>query len=504
MSSMTHGCSDTGNGLYTKWKRLRFVIDKFETGDNIPLEYENKLGALEILLLELIDSQSRHIQCEFPNRPGFSNMYDFCPENIEYTSRLKDSKSANSTLDLEGGRIFGEDPLYSTLVCLIVGPDKFMAVAHSRAAEYLYYQMSISLEDNARIDETLDRKISDLMVFQEMLTMVRLCQPRPRARTLEEIYRLDGGRVWRYVATKLSGDALAELDLDHSLQPQAVRAFQKLSMPSGKRDETWVKQINKARCALSNFWSEVRRDHKRKLARYNFSTEDINIHLEAFLADREPGYITAVAAERKETKIRAASAFVAKQIQAQENANALVVASGIPHKEANTERKVISNREIIQNQWGATLEDAKPSTKARAKTKTRKKSLNTETRTPETESIGLDLKPALISVTDVALVKKGALKVLRSLFPSETVSAGVKWESFVDAMAKIGFASRCSGRGSAVFFEPLPESIWYGRGKIVIHRPHPDTTLDSIMLQSIGKRMGKWFGWSIESFALDR
>lgn len=63
-------------------------------------------------------------------------------------------------------------------------------------------------------------------------------------------------------------------------------------------------------------------------------------------------------------------------------------------------------------------------------------------------------------------VKEKALGIFRSLFPhSEYGDKSVEWDSFVDAMSKVGFEARRSG-GSAVLFEPNNGSKWYGKGKV--------------------------------------
>lgn len=48
--------------------------------------------------------------------------------------------------------------------------------------------------------------------------------------------------------------------------------------------------------------------------------------------------------------------------------------------------------------------------------------------------------------------------------------------------------------GSAVAFEHPSKK------KIIFHRPHPVAKIDSVMLQSMGKRLEKHFGWSRETF----
>jgi hypothetical protein len=54
-------------------------------------------------------------------------------------------------------------------------------------------------------------------------------------------------------------------------------------------------------------------------------------------------------------------------------------------------------------------------------------------------------------------------------------------------MEDAGFMASSMG-GSAVAFTKE------GEGRIVVHRPHPVSKIDQIMLQGWGKRMKKWFG----------
>ena len=63
-------------------------------------------------------------------------------------------------------------------------------------------------------------------------------------------------------------------------------------------------------------------------------------------------------------------------------------------------------------------------------------------------------------------------------------------------MDNTGFKAK-GGGGSIVVFEKEG-----GVGKIIFYHPHPDLKIDLIMLQSMGRRMNKWFGWTRETFAL--
>jgi hypothetical protein len=166
-----------------------------------------------------------------------------------------------------------------------------------------------------------------------------------------------------------------------------------------------------------------------------------------------------------------------------------------------TKSKVHSKPDLLtplQTQWGTTTKNGRPPLETKTKVKTRSEDTSVETNL-ETLSITPSVLDALHSI---AAVKKGTLKTLRALFPACERPTEVAWDKFRDAMEKVGFTARRNG-GSAFLFEPSEESKWFGRGKISIHRPHPGSTIDSVMLLCIGKCMKKWFGWNKESFELE-
>jgi hypothetical protein len=89
-----------------------------------------------------------------------------------------------------------------------------------------------------------------------------------------------------------------------------------------------------------------------------------------------------------------------------------------------------------------------------------------------------------------------ALEVIRKMYPTSVEEVSAKdtdWNPFVHAMNDLQFNARNVG-GSGVAFEHPSEK------KIIFHRPHPVAKIDSIMLQSMGKRLEKHFGRSRETF----
>jgi hypothetical protein len=59
---------------------------------------------------------------------------------------------------------------------------------------------------------------------------------------------------------------------------------------------------------------------------------------------------------------------------------------------------------------------------------------------------------------------------------------------------EVGFVARQSSGGAGFGFEPNESSKWLGKGKIVFHKPHPETYFDSIQMVTNRKRIQKWFG----------
>lgn len=105
-------------------------------------------------------------------------------------------------------------------------------------------------------------------------------------------------------------------------------------------------------------------------------------------------------------------------------------------------------------------------------------------------------------------VKPENLKVFAKMFPSsasEYSKTGlIDWQHLEAAMVDAGLSATHSG-GSAVTFVKKDDggAKQQHGGRIVFHKPHPVAKIDPVLLQSMGKRMRKWFGWDRETFATD-
>ncbi|KAF8858232.1 hypothetical protein BDZ45DRAFT_786060 [Acephala macrosclerotiorum] len=431
---------------------------------------------------------SRHIQCFLPHRPGFRHLYDFHhdPVNehgelVSHTS-IKDRQTDPVLARISNAEHFLKDALNWCIAVLTTNPDTEWVYDHLRYFEFLDQHLNkASQEERSRMDETLYRKISDLAAFNELLVMIRSHRPRAAQRNVEEIKKADKGLAWRF----MSGENSSGIDPGWAHQGPLLKTFMGQEAPKDKSNRSWMDKDIAQRKKLCDFWDLVRGQQWIKLKDSNFSLADIQEDMKLILADTDPEHLAAVEAERKEFLAIAPASTNSRPPK--EQAQKPKKGKGMPQGE-------------VQSEWGNTPENIKPTGETKPKPKTRGETSNIE---HGLENLNID-DPAAnqLDPTPKVPVKKSALEIFTSLFPNRNGgSKSVLWDSFVDAMAKVGFMSRRSG-GSAVTFEPSGGSKWYGQGSIAFHRPHPDSKIDPVMLHSIGKRMKKWFGWGKETFEL--
>ncbi|KDR75158.1 hypothetical protein GALMADRAFT_249095 [Galerina marginata CBS 339.88] len=72
--------------------------------------------------------------------------------------------------------------------------------------------------------------------------------------------------------------------------------------------------------------------------------------------------------------------------------------------------------------------------------------------------------------------------------------APMKWENFLRLMREMGFTYDPSTAGSSVRFDPPNK----GDRSITFHKPHPDPTLQPVMLKEFAKKLKRYYGWDEE------
>ncbi|KAF8192691.1 hypothetical protein K438DRAFT_1934979 [Mycena galopus ATCC 62051] len=120
-----------------------------------------------------------------------------------------------------------------------------------------------------------------------------------------------------------------------------------------------------------------------------------------------------------------------------------------------------------------------------------------------TEEEAREQEPAEIRLAAQTPVSAKVYKVFSTLFNAAkdeelSVQQGsVTWKDILTAFSQLAFALEKS-RGSAWTFHH-PD----GRRSVTVHEPHPEPTMRFWEARRFGRRLGRRFGWTLESFVLD-
>ena len=432
--------------------------DNTYPGQPLPVRYDRALGALELLLVNQVIYRTKSLEELLPFTPGLSKHWSLernagLPQG---TARLTRNTPANTEKSL------AEDPLDWCLIQMLGKPDQQTHFDHAMLFAFLHNHLSTtSSKEKARLDEVIYQKLSDISTCHEMLVSVRLHRPQNRARAIEEATESENREGWKRL--RVESPTLSRKALQNVGQA-LIEEFYRQKAPSGPRNKAWLRRSQATRAALEKFWASMREIIRLEFDGSAFSPREVESLLEIVSAHRSPQYLDAVRDEEEMVLANAESTDELPPTQ-------------LLHEAESGEK--------------SRLAVASP----RSKTKTRAKKPPDEphahAETPDLEPESHEAMGAIIPVT------RRAFDVFALMFPSkEEASRTVDWDSFVHAMADVGFTARNNG-GSAILFERNSHSA----GKIVFHKPHPVAKIDPIMLRSMGKRMTKWFGWSRELFA---
>lgn len=152
---------------------------------------------------------------------------------------------------------------------------------------------------------------------------------------------------------------------------------------------------------------------------------------------------------------------------------------------------------LVQTVWGPGAEDALETAPLKGKIKTRGRS--TPTSLPLVDIQTPDDVETSESDVRIAVNSDSLELFLRMFTPSASTkkTASVEWDDLVAAFRDAG-CCMVQRAGSAVAFT-REESGW---GSVSVHRPHPDPSINPIMLREVGKRIKKYFGWSQDTLVL--
>jgi hypothetical protein len=461
--------------LYLEWEGVKLecknvkqiynrMRDSIHRGQILPRAFDRAMGALEVRIINAVNSQAEHICTLMSHRPGFSRYF----ENSSEKKSPVNLKAARPGLPLT--ELFEQDPLAWCLFQITGRPDDRNVFDHALLLNFLESHLAKSdARERARVDEVLYKRLSDLAAAHQILFSVRLHRPQNTVRETWEILETEDRLAWKILnISTYHKEMVREFDNSKKLAELIVSNFLGAPGPVRQKNEAWLTQSQNVRKALELFWEGMRTSFKKLLKTTRLKEHEIWQYMEVVSVNLTTEYAEEVEAERQ---------HMIEQIQR------------------------ASKPAAVQNEWRST--DAHETSKP-VKVEYRAKAKSRPIQQPLSSVEEVDREVATLDIeTKCTSVSKRAFEVLGLMFPTtaEETQKGVRWDLFVHMMVDMGFLAR-GGGGSAVVFEKLDISSSHTRSRIVFHKPHPDPKIDPIILQSMGKRMAKWLGWRSGLFVL--
>ncbi|KAI4177545.1 MAG: hypothetical protein LQ346_007672 [Caloplaca aetnensis] len=357
------------------------------------------------------------------------------------------------------------------------------ALPHAQTLQYLDEQLARSgKEESNRLDKEMDSAISDLAAVERISTILQYHRPNflpPHMHADPATDQRMTERAW--VNLHLKGRKVpahitsTSLGLDMPLHP-----LEQFRMPKGGKDETWIAKRDRAHQALRTLWAKAREAYQTMLLAQNASQEHIDPQLEQMKQCESPEQLLQLEVEKSKildrlnaAKVRASSGLL------------LPVPESFPSSSASSRPE----------KYTPQLVKDKPKTRPQDPTPV-----------PPSPPVPVEAPPPVLY-----LLKPNSVvhRVVTHLFPDphdDRNKGSLDWLDFVAAMAALGF--RAENRGGSVFtfkgMIKLPETPLEARSRSInFHKPHPSTEMSAVILQGLGKRLRRRYGWEWENFGVE-
>lgn len=362
-------------------------------------------------------------------------------------------------------------------------PEDHTRFPYSILFEFLDVHLaSANSKERSRLDEILYDKLSDYATIIYMLQQLRIHHPKCSIRCLNEVVKVEDRLAWRrFKAKKVD-------DLETTLPGLCMKTLMEVPFPKGPRNVKWLESWNDTHTALQGYWKSVH-EHYASLNRIReYSQKDNEILLKPIEYWSSDKYRKLIAA-KQESILEEIS--LTKRAKLPNNDTFLPLFKVTRNKTFLPRSKVSGGTTFVPLPSGPDLPSrpALPELKVKERTRGHTDILPSPMADASTPD---EVQPVTIPLN------KRSMKTFSCVFPLSHEERGrtIPWDTFVSSMEDAGFKAH-SGGGPIVIFENME-----GGGKINFHRPHPDPTLDPLMLQTIGRRMHKWFGWTRDIFEL--
>jgi hypothetical protein len=437
--------------------------DSITPGQPLPKKVDQALGALELVLVNAVHERSQQLQAIVSQRPGFRENYVYGDTTLNkkglYSVTYK-FKCFGANEDEGNANIYREQRLWWILMQLQGEPDSHTRFRYAMLLDMLDDHLAkSSTEERARLDEILYEKLSDYATLLELFWSIRMHCPRNSIGNIKDCEQTEDRLVWRASKTAISTQ-IPEI----AATVKALDEFRSTNAPAGPRDHAWLQQFDNMHKTLQDFWREMAFSYRKVYEENGFSEADVEYSMEPLRAWNDPAYIARL------TKKRSRVEADLQKIQIVEYGDVFLP---LPNPSDAPTKPDISQHVKV-----------KPKTRG----------------CPQAEDPKQAEEVPEVYSTPVKTIhlSKSPYTTLRCMFPitNEERQQSIGWVAFVNSMNETGFVAR-NGGGSIVRFESRN-----GEGSINFHRPHPDPTIDPVMLRAMGWRMNKWFGWVRETFVL--
>lgn len=349
--------------------------------------------------------------------------------------------------------------------------------------QYLEHYLASCPEESNRLDSEMHKYISNLAAVEHMSTLLDLHRP---IAMVSSKFGIGGGRQgWQYFARMVRPIKVMlaqELALGSVVFP-----LNNFRMPKGRKDEEWLAKSDRAHDAITQVWRSARAGYQRVLRLNGLPQTHIDPQLQSMSQCESPELVHRRQEERK---------CILARLKATEERNRVL--SPLDQGETDFHVSSLTEKTNIKHE-------------IETSTKTKIKSRPTESVEAELSPTGnqgehCELPPILYTLKQKSKAYQAVSKMLLVDFDGEEPTGNLRWLDFVTGMLQLGFKVEHGG-GSAftfrggIFLPGSPEELQERR--ITFHRPHPHS-MDPVMLQFIGKRLSRNFGWERANFAVTK
>lgn len=464
-------------GLFDEWSSVRDHYRRFQdsiySGQPLPRRLEQSLVLLESTLLTRVDLKIKHLSGYISQRPGFQHIWEWTVVTTPPSKPGQQMFAAQRKSDKGPAyEQYCKDTLDWTLTELQSRPNDDSRFDHSELFARLEAHLAeAGPEERARLDETVYAKMSDFAAQHEMLFALRLHRPAFGHPGIEEVRRL--AKVNSTLSTRiLVVNAAAYKSKLHAFSADSIKLLEQSTPAVGRKNEAWLDRRTAERKILTKFWDEARVSFREELSYTSMEQKEIDDAISVISVSNSTEYAEIVENERLQVSVAIAGAAALTKNTTKITTEASSWDNGPDVSTLAIEERAAKSKTRPSSQPTSAAIDQNASHKTR---------INEDVKFVDQQCITTTTR---------------ALEVIRKMYPTsaeETSAKDTDWDLFVHAMNDLDFNARNVGGSGVAFEHPLKK-------KIIFHRPHPVAKIDSVMLQSMGKRLNKHFGWSRETF----